>query len=79
MVSVKLYVIRCAMWYHLYNLKNVINAHGGVLLLVRLQALKVTLLRGCFSRSLNCTNGTKSCKTPIEKISNFYIEDISDS
>ena len=24
--------------------------------------LKVTLLHGCFSRFLNCTNGTKSCK-----------------
>ena len=23
----------CAIWYHLYNLKNVNNAHGGVLLL----------------------------------------------
>ena len=38
------------------------NIHGGVLLLVKLQAtlLKVTLLIGCFSRFLNCTNGTKS-------------------
>ena len=27
-----------AIWYHLYNLKNVKNAHGGVLLLVKLQA-----------------------------------------
>ena len=25
-------------WYHLYNLKNVKNTHGGVLLLVKLQA-----------------------------------------
>ena len=30
-----------------------------VLLLVKLQA-KITLLHGCFSRFLNCTNGTKS-------------------
>ena len=35
------------------------NTHGGVLLLV----LKVALLRGCFSRFLNCTNDTKSLKT----------------
>ena len=28
----------CAIWYHLYNLKNVKNTHGGVLLLVKLQA-----------------------------------------
>ena len=45
----------CAVWYHLYNYKNVKNPHGG--------ALKVTLLYGCFSRFLNCTNGTKSRRT----------------
>ena len=27
------YVMRCAIWYHLYNFKNVKNTHGGVLLL----------------------------------------------
>ena len=27
----------CAIWYHLYNLKNVKNAYGGVLALVKLQ------------------------------------------
>ena len=47
--------VRCAIRYHLYNLKYVKNTHGGVLLLVvkLLQPatlLKVTLLRGCFSR-----------------------------
>ena len=54
------------------NLKNVKNAHGGKLLLVKLQdsaftksntLLKVTLLHGCFSRFLNCINGTKSPKS----------------
>ena len=46
------YVMFCTIWYHLYNLKNVKNTHGGVLLLVQLQAtlLKVALLYGCFSR-----------------------------
>ena len=34
-----LIVMRCAIWYHLYNLKTVKNTHGGVLLLVKLQAL----------------------------------------
>ena len=37
------------------------NIHEGVLLLVKLQfatLLKVTLLHGCFSRFLNCANGT---------------------
>ena len=49
-------MVRCAIWYHFYNLKNVKNAHGGVL-----QAeAKLTLLHGCFSRFLNCTNDTKS-------------------
>ena len=42
----------CAILYHLYNSKNVKNTHGGVLL----------IHHGCFSRFLNCTNGTKSCK-----------------
>ena len=68
----------CAIWYHLYNLKNVKNTHGGVLLLV----LKVTLLHGCFSRFLNCTNGTKLRKashmiyrplnTLLEKLKNVF-------
>ena len=63
-VNVKTYVMRFAIWYHLYNSKNVKNTHGGVLLLVKLQLepatlLKVTLLHGWLSRILNCTNGTK--------------------
>ena len=33
------YVMLCAIWYNLYNLKNVKNTHGGVLLLMKLQAL----------------------------------------
>ena len=43
----------CAIWYHLFDSKNVTNTHEGVLLLV-------TLLHGCFHVFLNCTNGTKS-------------------
>ena len=59
----------CAIWYHLCNLKNLKNTHGGVLLIVELQAkewnfTKVTLLHGCFSRFLNCTNATKSRNAP---------------
>ena len=30
--------MRCAIWYHLYNFKNVKYTHGGTLLLVKLQA-----------------------------------------
>ena len=58
--SVPRLVVRCAIWCHLYNLKNLKNTHGRVLILVKLQAtLKLTLVHGCFSRFLNCTNGTK--------------------
>ena len=32
----------CAIWYHLYNLKNVKNTHEGVSLLVKLQACNFT-------------------------------------
>ena len=31
------YVMHCAIFFHQYNLENVKNAHGGVLLLVKLQ------------------------------------------
>ena len=34
------YVMYCAIWYHLYNLKYVKNTHGGVLLLVKLGSKK---------------------------------------
>ena len=60
----------CAIWYHFYNLKNIKNNHGGVFLLVKLQLvtlLKAVLLHGCFSRFLNCANGTKSCKASHTK------------
>ena len=33
-----IYVMRCAIWDHLYNFKNVKNTHGEVLILVKLQA-----------------------------------------
>ena len=54
----------CVARIGLYNLENVKNTHGELLLLVELQAklaalLKVTLLLGCFSRFLNCTNATE--------------------
>ena len=48
-------MVRCANWYHLYNLKNVKNTHGGVLLLVKLHA------DACMLKPL-CTNSTKSPK-----------------
>ena len=30
--------VLCAIWYHVHNLRNVKNPHGGVLLIVKLQA-----------------------------------------
>ena len=30
--------MRCAIWYHLHNFKNVKNTHGAVLILGKLQA-----------------------------------------
>ena len=52
-------VVLCTIWYHLYNLKNKKNIHGGLLILPA-TLLKLTFLHGCFSRFLNPTNGTKS-------------------
>ena len=39
-------VVRCAIWCHLYNLKNVKNIHGEMLLLAT--SLKVALLHRYF-------------------------------
>ena len=60
------YVVRCAIWYHLYNLKDVKNTHGSVLVLVKLQAEACNFTKRntpwVFFTFLNCTNGTKSRK-----------------
>ena len=61
-VYCKSFVMLCVIWFHLNNSQNVKNTHGAVLLLSNLQAVKATLLHGCFSRFLNCTNGTKLFK-----------------
>ena len=37
------YMMRCAICYHLYKLKNVKNIHGGMLLLVKFQAFSLQL------------------------------------
>ena len=36
-------MMRYTIWYHLHNLKNVKNTHGGVLLLVKLHAFILQL------------------------------------
>ena len=58
-------VMLCAMWYYLYKVKNVKNTHGGVLLLVKLQALVCSFTKSStppwvFFTFFNCTNDTKS-------------------
>ena len=40
-----LYMMLCAIWYHLSKLKTVKNAHGGVLLSVKLQAFSLQLYK----------------------------------
>ena len=38
------YAMLCAIWYHLYNFKNMKNTRAGVLLLVKLQAFSCYFL-----------------------------------
>ena len=46
------FVMLCAIWYNLYDLKNVKSTHAEVILLIKFQAstynFKVSLLHGCF-------------------------------
>ena len=35
------YVVRCAIWHHLHNLKNVKDTHGEVLILLESQASSI--------------------------------------
>ena len=51
-------VMRYVIWYYLFNLKNVKNAHAGAC-----KFTKSNTPPWVFSRFLNCTNGTKSRKT----------------
>ena len=62
--------MRGAICYHLHNLKNVKNTHGGVSLLVKLQAYftKSNNLYGCFLRFSKCTNSTKLCNVSLWKL-----------
>ena len=59
----------CTIWYHLRNLKNVKNTHGGmIILLLKLQTeachftKSITTPLVLFMFFLNCTRGTKSRK-----------------
>ena len=46
----KVYRMFCTILYHLYNVKNIKNTHGGMSLLKScvVTLLKVILLNGCF-------------------------------
>ena len=62
--------MHCAILYHLYNFKSVKNVHGGVLILVKLQASgKINPPPWVFFTFLNCTNGTKLRKAPQIRLS----------
>ena len=67
----------CAICYHFYNLKNVKNKHGGVLLLVKLLAStkgnSSPCFWGVFSRFFHCTNGPKSRKASHITIGYFLV------
>ena len=69
-------MMRCTIWYHLFNLKKLKNTHGGVLILVQLQAeacnfTKINTPPWVFSRFLNCTKSTKS-----RNASHFMLQEI---
>ena len=73
--------MRCAIWYHFYNFKNVRNTHGGVLLTLAASIcnfIKSNIPQWVFSRFLNCTNGTKlrkasQCQLNLNKIEKIKI------
>ena len=64
-ICLSVIVMLCAVWYHLHDLKNVKNIHGGVLFLVKLQANACNFTNSStppwvfFSRFLNRKNNTK--------------------
>ena len=51
----------CAIWYHLYNVKNVKNTHEGMLLLVKLQSKTCNFLKSSTPPWVFLTN-FKLCK-----------------
>ena len=61
-------VVLCPIWYHMYDLKNVKNTHGGVLLLVSFKLLACNFAKSNtppwgFLLFVNCVNDTKSRNT----------------
>ena len=73
MTDLPLYVMLCAIWNHLYNLKNDESVHAGVLLLVKLQTLACNFTKSrtppwMLFTILKNTNGTASRKASHLKI-----------
>ena len=65
------YLMLCAIWYNLYNLRKVKNSHGGVLLLLKLQSFSLNFTMQAFSLSVTfskvvmlLSNVTKSNTSP---------------
>ena len=69
--------MRCAIWYYLFNLqKKGGNTHGGVSILVKLQAkacnfTKTNTPPWVFFTFLNCINDTKARNAPLLRTINF--------
>ena len=61
--------MRCTLWYHVCNSKNMKSIHGGVLLLVKLQARKLFLM----SYSINWPNFTVWLSFLLEILGNMCI------
>ena len=62
--GLKTYVMLCAIWLHLYNIRNVWNTHGRVLHLVKLQTSASNFTKNnnppwVLITFFNNTNGTK--------------------
>ena len=66
-----------AICHHLYNLKNVKNSHGEVLLLVKLLAKTCNFTKNCtlpwmFSGFLNCNKSGNASQRNVYHITDFY-------
>ena len=59
----------CAIWYHLYNFKNMKNPPWRSVTFSKIAGLlKVRFPHGCFSHFLNRTNSTKSRKASLKQL-----------
>ena len=62
--------MRCTIWYHLHNLKNMKSNHGGVLFLVKLQA---DFTFSNVSGEINFRKFFKTCYTVIKCNNKFAV------